>query len=45
MIRRLQLLLLLTLQCVIINNIKYYLLLNYICNEEIFDICNETKKI
>ena len=45
MIRRLQLLFLLTTQLIIINNIKYYLLLNYLCDKEIFDICNETKKI
>lgn len=45
MIRRLQLLFLLTTQLIIINNIKYYLSLNYLCNEEIFDMCNETKKI
>lgn len=45
MIRRLQLLFLLTTQLIIINNIKYYLLLNYSCDKGIFDICNETKKI
>lgn len=44
MIRRLQLLFLLTTQLIIINNIKYYLLY-YLCDKEIFDICNETKKI
>lgn len=44
MLHRLQLLFLFITQLMIINNIKYHLSLNYLCDKEIFDICNENEK-